>query len=608
MATKHELWMSCPEVREAEREAIEEERHAIDALKADQQALAAGIKTGRAEIKADKVHKLLDVILRTPKVMSRILFHCQPESTETLFNMCHVAIMWRSLLSSSPTLWTHFDSGCIDLKSPGGKDKLQSLFTGIGYCLRGAQPCCVDLRIDMKNLDSDGSGRIMRFLMSHASQWSSIYWRMDKSMEIKISGGELPNLKYFYFHSAHCSTITGCSFRADRLRELDLGPVNVPPGFLPWKQLTTITLQQSVRQCLSILQLTSNVVTLSFSCPLAPGATVEKTDTRFHVPLLKLRKFTLGGWPSPQLIAHLVLPELQQLEIGSELNNWASQMKSLSKRSKCRPTDFSFRLRMPDEVDLRHLLHLSSVQHLVLDVKGVTCASMAAFLYALSFRQFLPRLESMHIPNCTDKVDLPVLVKMLQERTTATGSAVLRSCKLGFQRDEQYGDVHIPTEGDDTGEVRLALDELEHLRAGDLILNNKYRLSELAREVLEKSLKPRIEHLLRGDPGSGAGDACMREDRRETSSPFSAFSGRLAVGTRETAIEDPTSNLCDRRHISSKSSDLDVVPLELCWGNLEDSEGRTESIHGTVPIGTPGSRKSPDVHPLHTKSMVHHRP
>ncbi|KAJ7615337.1 hypothetical protein FB45DRAFT_935436 [Roridomyces roridus] len=403
----------------------------------------------------------------------------QPNSPLVLASVCS---QWREVALGTHGLWTHFNSAPGRLlgvmRNPEGvANRLQT------YISRsGTLP--LDLRIHMLDSGEPSHEEIFRLLMECSARWRRLdiapFGPVALPADIQ---GPFPHLVHFSLDSVLLETPIPPLLDAPNLVHLDVTEVELGTEWrlsLPWRQLTTLKVfQMDVFQCLEMMDHTPNLEQLHFACDNA-DETIYPARVLPH-----LHKLSLGPTTAHEILPHLTLPKLGELEIDTiSIEKWASYFEDLITRSGCTLQKLEFFVTDLDEVyEAENLFSaIPTVRHLTINCPRLSTAAFAELFDAFSADPpVLPALESLEIKRCETRIELPPLGRLLTNRHQIEGEELLQvvdlaSFKLLFRQED---DDFLPEEGDDKVNLYEKSDEMK----GELGLLRELRNEGLDIEI-----------------------------------------------------------------------------------------------------------------------------
>ncbi|KAJ7076654.1 hypothetical protein B0H15DRAFT_578112 [Mycena belliarum] len=313
--------MSAPEELAVDRAYIAETRAHILALRHRIASLKA---------KMIPVQKRLDSyvypVLSLPnEIVSEIFGHfiplyplCPPLtgllSPMVLTHICH---RWREITLKMPSLWR-----AIQLEDHCDDDPISEAVECWLSRSRG-----LPLSISQTSYTKGVADGCVERLVLHSARWEHVQLRLHSRSHLAIVTHAMPLIRQLEIRVVNLKTGVSppvCYRDMPRLRSVTLWNFDYPAGFLPWSQLTSLTLVcKSFAQCTAILRDTVNLI----HCELAIwGDSDRQPDVRLErLQSLVLMPYDtdLLDWMDPeemsQYLNTLITPALRMLDVPNDL-------------------------------------------------------------------------------------------------------------------------------------------------------------------------------------------------------------------------------------------------------------------------------------------------
>ncbi|KAJ7113075.1 hypothetical protein C8R44DRAFT_797154 [Mycena epipterygia] len=267
------------------------------------------------------------------EIVSEIFIHflpvypvCPPLLSPTL--LTRICRKWREIAIATPALWR-----AVPLSMMNGdnfEEQLQMLKSWIG---RSAF-CPLSIQMD----DIFPLPRILEAIIPHRARWEYIKLLSFPS-DLPTIAGPMPLLYSIDIKLYASIDSPATPFRdVPRLREATLRYFDFPPDFLPWSQLTSLTLEPTTRrECTPILAQTVNLV----RCELILSS-LDEDFSQLDIKLLCLESLVLvrlypAEDPLTEYLESFIVPALLRLQIPEAFlhPNPIGTLKSFISKSGC---------------------------------------------------------------------------------------------------------------------------------------------------------------------------------------------------------------------------------------------------------------------------------
>ncbi|KAJ7480736.1 hypothetical protein FB451DRAFT_1238322 [Mycena latifolia] len=283
-------------------------------------ALTSSIRGLRADISGaqERLASYVYPVLTLPnEIMSEIFVHflpvyprCPPHTgclSPTL--LTHICRKWREIALTTPALWRAIS---LTYYSNEGR-QIPILESWLGRSGR------LPLSLDMEDLFVPITKECLELLVLHSTRWEHIKLAVEAPADLLTIQSMMPLLRQLELYVAGGGSLPSpASYReVPRLRSATLWDFPYPADFLPWSQLTSLTLVcQSPTEFTAVLQHTVNLV----HCDLVPLAdSVRQPDIKLErLKSLVLTKYVAGDDPTQQYLDTLITPALRTLEVPDE--------------------------------------------------------------------------------------------------------------------------------------------------------------------------------------------------------------------------------------------------------------------------------------------------
>ncbi|KAF7334451.1 F-box domain-containing protein [Mycena venus] len=223
--------------------------------------------------------------------------------------LTHICRKWREIALASPLLWRALRFESMD--DNAGEEQIRVLASWItrsGSCPLSIQ---MDDHIHMSNTSA---AKILEVILPHRARWEHINLVLAPSHLLNIEG-PIPQLRELGIRIPHQVAPLPFTLQiAPRLRVVTLWDFPCPSQFLPWSQLTSLTLvAKEPHECTSILAQTVNLV----HCKLViSGSGHGLPDIRLaFLESLTLIHFLVEELPSTRYLTTFIVPALRRLQI-----------------------------------------------------------------------------------------------------------------------------------------------------------------------------------------------------------------------------------------------------------------------------------------------------
>ncbi|KAJ7467516.1 hypothetical protein FB451DRAFT_1401521 [Mycena latifolia] len=303
--------MSTATEREADRARITDIETQISNLKRSIEVLQAEMT--RAQ---ERLESYTYPVLTLPnEIVSEIFVHLLPvyplclpttglQSPTLLTHICHE---WREIAQATPALWRA-------IRLTGYDDDDRQLPIVESWLSRSGD---LPLSFDMGDIFMAISEGCLEKLALHAARWENAKLGLRvlsqlliipttmpllQQLELRINeGGEFPPVVYREVPSLHSVILWDFSY---------------PANFLPWAQLTSLTMLNTwTSDCTAVLQDTVNLV----HCVLATFDDVRQSDVKLErLQSLVLMRYSEYDDPAIEYLNTLIVPALRTLQVPEE--------------------------------------------------------------------------------------------------------------------------------------------------------------------------------------------------------------------------------------------------------------------------------------------------
>ncbi|KAJ7429627.1 hypothetical protein FB451DRAFT_1383059 [Mycena latifolia] len=298
----------------ADRAHVEDIKAQILVLKRSVRALRAERKEtqGRIDSYAYPVLTLPNEIVSEIFVNFLPVYPCCPPQTGLLSPtlLTHICRRWRGIALATPELWR-----AILITSY--RDDGRQLHILDSWLSRSG---CFPLSLNIENLFIPISKECLEKLVQHHARWEHVKLGLEARSHLRIIPSAMPLLCQLELQLLEPGSTPPVAYReVPRLRSAILWDFDYPNGFLPWSQLTSLTLVvKSPTECTAVLQHTVNLV----HCELVTFADfVRQPDVKLErLNSLVLMKYTddEGEDPATQYLDTFIVPALRSLQIPDE--------------------------------------------------------------------------------------------------------------------------------------------------------------------------------------------------------------------------------------------------------------------------------------------------
>ncbi|KAJ7083487.1 hypothetical protein C8R44DRAFT_54529 [Mycena epipterygia] len=240
-----------------------------------------------------------------------------PPMVGLLSPMCltQICLKWREIALGTPALWRAVSAHAL-MSNERQFHMLQSWLSRSGCC---------PLSIKMEGViyNEDASHHIFAAIAPHCARWEYLKLSCTSLSDLFTIEGPMPLLRDLDIAVYEGGLVPSAPFRqAPRLRAFtdrrQFDSLTYPPDFLPWDQLTSLTLVATApAQCSAILNQTVNLV----HCELIiwEGALDQPDDIQLtSLKSLVLVKFDTYVVPPEQYLTTFIAPALRKLQVPDE--------------------------------------------------------------------------------------------------------------------------------------------------------------------------------------------------------------------------------------------------------------------------------------------------
>ncbi|KAF7348466.1 F-box domain-containing protein [Mycena venus] len=327
--------------------------------------------------------------------------------------LASVCTTWREICLSTVSLWA---SVLLSYKFNAGKAHLRFLESWLS-------------RVESYPLDLSiwkAEATLITFLSRYSFQWRTLTFRLQSSNAIfpKDKIGKIPSLtKLEIFGSspaAGSAKLTAFS-EAPSLRELLLSHTSLDDISLPWIQLTRLSMDGNLVDCMKILDETPNLEILHLK--VIPS--LEQTSR--YVTLVRLHSFAFHFESDGALLDHLTLPVVKTIEFSDLGSRGVSRLLALGARSAWSPRSIHL-MRMSTEIFVRSLHSFPSLEQVRIDSIPNSDKLILLARLLTNDADFLPALRSMTITfgGLTTEALSAALAEMLATRWHGNREGVAR--------------------------------------------------------------------------------------------------------------------------------------------------------------------------------------
>ncbi|KAJ7083485.1 hypothetical protein C8R44DRAFT_992037 [Mycena epipterygia] len=245
--------------------------------------------------------------------------------------LTQICLEWRELALGTPALWRAVSTHALTHERQ--LHMLQSWLSRSGCC-----PLSIKMEGGIYNADS--CHQIFAAIAPHCARWEYLKLSCTSLSDLLTIAGPIPLLRDLDIAVYEGGLVPAAAFRqAPRLRAFTdrrQYQLTYPPNFLPWDQLTSVTLVAiKPVECSAILNQTVNLV----HCELIiwGGALDQPDDIQLtSLKSLVLMKFDMDVVPAQYLITFIV-PALRKLQVPDEflLSTPIGTLESFISKSGC---------------------------------------------------------------------------------------------------------------------------------------------------------------------------------------------------------------------------------------------------------------------------------
>ncbi|KAJ7076637.1 hypothetical protein B0H15DRAFT_577594 [Mycena belliarum] len=227
--------------------------------------------------------------------------------------LTHICHRWREIALTMPSLWR-----AIELDDHCDEDPI---LEAVECWLKRSRG--LPLSIGQARYTEGIEDRCVETLVLHSARWEHVKLRLFRPSDLDIVTHAMPLIRQLEIRVDSTGVSPPVSYREmPRLRSVTLWDFDYPAGFLPWSQLTSLTLVcKSFAECADVLRDTVNLT----HCELAIcGDSERQPDVRLeHLQSLVLMPYNLSDWPLPEGMSHyldtFITPALRMLQVPSDL-------------------------------------------------------------------------------------------------------------------------------------------------------------------------------------------------------------------------------------------------------------------------------------------------
>ncbi|KAJ7903951.1 hypothetical protein B0H13DRAFT_1620978, partial [Mycena leptocephala] len=245
--------------------------------------------------------------------------------------LTHICRRWRDIALATPALWRAISLTYTD---DDASDSKQLHIVGSWLSRSGSCP----LSIKAEDILTPISRECMDRVLLHQARWEHVKLRLEAPSHLAAVQQAMPLLRQLelqVYGTSTISSIVTCA-QMPELRCVTLWDFPYPEGFLPWSQLTSLTLVwKSTSDCTSVLRHTVNLL----HCVLVttPDLTRPPDVELRCLKSLVLMKYSEDEDPTTQYLDTLITPDLLMLQVPEEfLGPMAiTTLKSFISKSGC---------------------------------------------------------------------------------------------------------------------------------------------------------------------------------------------------------------------------------------------------------------------------------
>lgn len=399
--------------------------------------------------KFSKVHTtILSPFRRFPPEILTDIFHhvvsdyvVDPNVTRGIWLLGRVCSYWRSVLLSSPSLWSNFQIDAVypSQNSPIAVAELLSR--------SGTSPLSFKLNIPHgAHLDIDKLLSVVRILTTASRRWCTVHLGFVRQPLLPILGnmlGRVPMLTDLTYRGD--STPPIWLMGAPSLRKVNIrflvslksgGSYLSPTSYLPCSQLRMCYVNfLTLRQELDLLRCSPNLTDYTLVCERSTEHIQLSPPDMICMP--KLHTLHLASWDNPLVLDNLVLCSLDEIRFVRTCGcmEVASSLVELLSRSRSFPT----RLDLYDDT----IWLVTRIPFQNLTTFHLTCETVELFgtvVPALTIKPedssvMLPKLEHLHIhPLCDESMayqgDASLVIEMVCSRWHLTEDRLSTTTRL----------------------------------------------------------------------------------------------------------------------------------------------------------------------------------
>ncbi|KAJ7772204.1 hypothetical protein B0H16DRAFT_1880919 [Mycena metata] len=307
-----------------------------------------GVKLERKALQQHLANYIYPVLTLPNEVISEIFLQTLDASPSLVgraspIYLGHICQKWRDIAQSTPSLWC---TVAIRVFKYGAQNLLQLLEMWLARSRR----CPLSITFIDQTGGQVVASRLLRAILQHRDRWETLDLYLSWDTIPDIVQGDLPLLRHLEvrlddrLHGQAPTGTTGSAraFFGPKLTTVTLHGQEATMLRLPWGQLTTITIDQSLDRLVHILHSTTNVTHLSLQ--ILPLEDSDLLDIIPSIPpLLHLRSISiLKFWTNRQgavhrkseteLLRRLTLPALRHLRLPAPT---IPEVVYLIRRSQC---------------------------------------------------------------------------------------------------------------------------------------------------------------------------------------------------------------------------------------------------------------------------------
>ncbi|KAJ7826576.1 hypothetical protein B0H14DRAFT_1245389 [Mycena olivaceomarginata] len=347
-----------------------------------------------------------------------------------LASVCHA---WRAISLGTGELWArmHFERDSFA--------RMREPMKLLDFHLAHAAKCLLDLCIELPELTKLRDA-VWAALRPCSGQLRSLALMLDRSSFLDGISESLPSLRKLDIRIRrwHESTIPIVAFSdTPQLREAHIVDLGKDLIFLPWQQLTALTLEgHYFDNCLYILEETPRLQQLHLDPDMSARDYAKPVGSFPTCTLPTLHTLSLSRDPDGWLIHHLALPRLKHFEMCMVSIEGVNAIDALICRSACEVHTFRISFVEPEELSAC-LAALPTVRTLTLSHLNLSADQLKQLFSDLSGTVtgsplLLPALTSLTLDGVFSPVDVHDLAAMLVARWDSRHGARITSFSVSF--------------------------------------------------------------------------------------------------------------------------------------------------------------------------------